>query len=133
MPIEPDPRSCRTLHEESMTPIDRLTTYRIDRVTQWAARLAICRAVHRRGAHPAPAFRIGSNAPGATADEYAVDEPCPACGASGADIVGGDAGGVGMEYCPACGEEWIVGDYDWRDLADCLRYRRDLAAGLVAE
>jgi len=37
-----------------------------------------------------------------------------------------------MEYCRACGNEWIVGDYDWRSLSDCLRYRSDLIAGMVA-
>ncbi|RXD05579.1 hypothetical protein EQZ23_11015 [Sphingomonas sp. UV9] len=118
-----------------MTPLDRITDCRFDRTRQWAARLAICRFVSGRGDATHPAWRIGSNAPlgSIAADDWEafVHEPCQFCGAPGADILGGGGGGVGMEYCRACGNDWIVGDYDWRNLADCLRYREDLAAGLV--
>jgi hypothetical protein len=101
----------------------------------WEARLAICRAVHGLGKNPGPLWRVGSNAPCATseADSFAVEEPCPFCGAPGAEILGGSIGGVGGEYCPSCGNDWIVGDYDWRNLRNCLRFRLDLAAGLVQQ
>ena len=69
-----------------------------------------------------------------TSDDWEAfeSEPCQQCVAPGTDILVGDGGGVGIEYCRACGNEWIVGDYDWRSLSDCLRYRSDLVARLVA-
>lgn len=117
-----------------MTLLDRLARGSFSLTRQWEARLSICRHVHQQGLHPGPAFRIGSNAPGATLepDDLETIEPCPRCGAPGGDILGADIGGVGGEYCQACGEEWICGDYDWRSLADCLRFRADLAAGHIA-
>lgn len=112
-----------------MTPIDQLTGHRIDLGRQVTARRAICRAVRQHGLGAdeiGPRWRVGSNAPAGTAPFGEID-PCHLCGGDGGALI--SFGGV--EFCPSCKEEWVIGDYDFEQLADVLRYRTDLAAGLV--
>jgi hypothetical protein len=118
-----------------MTPLDRIAPGVFSKRDQWAARFAICRFVSGRNRDDGPAWRVGSNAPLGSIEpddwEAFEHEPCQHCGAPGTDIVGTGATGVGREYCRSCGNEWVVGDYDFTVLADCIRYRDDLAAGRV--
>lgn len=113
----------------------RITAGKLTSDQLWRARLAICQ--HVRGASEiGPRWRLGSNNPWSARDaDLFSDAPvaCPFCGADGQDLVGTGATGVGVEYCRACGTDWIVGDYDWTKLSDCIRYRDDFAAGLIDE
>lgn len=113
------------------TPLDRLTDFSIPRQAQWEARYAICRHVRGEGS-VGPRWRKGSNSWRPNDLETFINPdlpitPCPNCGADGGDLIGSD----GEEYCASCREPFLVGDYAWTSLADCLRYRQDLAEDRV--
>ena len=111
------------------TPLDRLTDGSIPIERQIGAQLAICKVV-RGPREIGPRWRQGTNNPWGPREASLGGEAlaaCPHCGADGGEL----RGSGGRECCPTCGEEWVVGDYDWTILGDCLRYRADLAAGDV--
>ncbi|MET0374831.1 MAG: hypothetical protein ABW128_11310 [Rhizorhabdus sp.] len=112
-----------------VTPLDRLTGGRIAMSVQWRARIRICQ--HLRGVGEiGPRWRVGSNARRPSAYEEAWSgrfEPCHQCGADGGELLSWQH----YEFCPACLTEWPAGDYDWWRLADVLRFKADLEAGLI--
>lgn len=121
----------------SRTVLDRIAAGRIDRQAQWRARWAICRHVRISGVgrdEIGPRYRRGSNSwrPNFVEclfDPAIVATPCPNCGGPGDDLLGGRV--PGWEYCPTCRTPIQVGDYDWTELSDVLRYLADREAGLV--
>lgn len=116
--------------ERRTHPLDHLTGWRITIGQQLKAKGAICRAVRGAG-EIGPRWRVGSNNPwGPEESRFDNSETvCPHCGAPSDEFRSED----GREYCPGCGEAWVVGDYDWQSLRDCLAYRDDREAGRVQE
>ncbi|APX64595.1 hypothetical protein AV944_00585 [Sphingomonas sp. LK11] len=108
--------------------LDRISAWRFTVAQAHRAKMAILVAVRGRG-EIGPRWRVGSNNPWGPGEAclFNTEATCFHCGAPGDDLIIFD----GQEHCPSCGESWVVGDYHWLSLTDCLAYRDDREAGRV--
>ena len=116
--------------ERRQSVLDRISAWRLTVAQTHGAKTAILQAVRGRG-EIGPRWRVGSNNPWGPGEACLSNSEatCIHCGAPGDDLIIFD----GQLHCPNCCESWVVGDYHWLSLTDCLAYRDDREAGRVRD